>query len=1020
MTAGSFTDAPERPASTDDAEPDDDLGLDPLEPAQPIPRGRWSIQAWLTLAIVAGSAVFILIEMHPQLIFSSSTPTGGDMGAHVWGPAYLRDELLPNWQLSGWTPDWYAGFPAFRFYMVLPSLAIVGLNAGVGIIPGSLLIASIGLLAYVAYRQGRVRLAVAVGVAGGLALLLVSMPYGMAFKVVAVSGLVTMPITGWAMGYLARVPFPGAPMLAVATLPFVFDRSFNIYGGNAASTMAGEFAFSISLSASLLAIGLVARGLRTGRGRALTAVVLAVVVLCHLLPMIFVAIACTWLFVLRVGRGQMQWAFTTVPVALLLSAFWLGPFYLRREFLNDMGWGKTGGFKELSDWGDRWDVREEWEGFVSPLLSRSQLNPDNILVDSPPLEVVLALAVVGLVASIVTRTRLGVALGLSAITLAIVFIVLPEGRLWNARLLPFYYLTLYLLAGLAMAFGIRGGAWLIKRAVASSTDAQMVSAISAGAIGLVAGIPLGGLFVWIDRGTDVFDSPGVLLPLFFLATWLVLVALAVSAAWFLSGTPGRDGPSTAAMAVRTAGAAVVTGLVLVLLGMNLGSLPGGDREPGTFSWGPFTSNDISFVPGWAEWNFEGYQGREGNWAGGGWDEYSAVVATMEEVGETYGCGRSFWEFEPQLNRYGTTMALMLLPFWSDSCIGSMEGLYFESSATVPYHFLLQSELSGPSYTDEPIEEGASTTDRGGPSRAQRDLPYRSFDIDRGVEHLQLLGVRYYMAFSPTALEAARAHPDLTEIDGSGPWRVFLVDEAELVVPLQNEPIRVPGLSNHQDEWLETGVEFFQEPESWDVFLTNSGPDEWLEQGPDEEVLPRPVEPVVVTDIETTNDTISFSVDQVGSPVLVKTSYFPNWTASGADGPWRVTPNLMVVVPTATEVTLEYGNTSVEWVSYLATLVGLVGLAGLVVLDRRAQTPPEPWWDPVNRWFRRDPDPSDSSHFDTYQLDRGQSDGDQSDGGQSGTELPTFNWSATETEPAAPTTTTATPPPSTAADPPALP
>ena len=61
---------------------------------------------------------------------ADTTPTGGDMGAHVWGPAYLRDHLLPNGRLVGWTPDWYAGFPAFQFYMVLPSLAIVMLDVG--------------------------------------------------------------------------------------------------------------------------------------------------------------------------------------------------------------------------------------------------------------------------------------------------------------------------------------------------------------------------------------------------------------------------------------------------------------------------------------------------------------------------------------------------------------------------------------------------------------------------------------------------------------------------------------------------------------------------------------------------------------------------------------------------------------------------------------------------------------------------------------------------------------------------
>ena len=38
--------------------------------------------------------------------------------------------LLPNGRLSGWSPDWYAGFPAYTFYMVVPSLAIVALDVG--------------------------------------------------------------------------------------------------------------------------------------------------------------------------------------------------------------------------------------------------------------------------------------------------------------------------------------------------------------------------------------------------------------------------------------------------------------------------------------------------------------------------------------------------------------------------------------------------------------------------------------------------------------------------------------------------------------------------------------------------------------------------------------------------------------------------------------------------------------------------------------------------------------------------
>ena len=57
----------------------------------------------------------VIWGLGPSEIFVDSTPTGGDMGAHVWGPAFLRDELLPSWQIRGWSPDWYAGFPAMHF-----------------------------------------------------------------------------------------------------------------------------------------------------------------------------------------------------------------------------------------------------------------------------------------------------------------------------------------------------------------------------------------------------------------------------------------------------------------------------------------------------------------------------------------------------------------------------------------------------------------------------------------------------------------------------------------------------------------------------------------------------------------------------------------------------------------------------------------------------------------------------------------------------------------------------------------
>ena len=81
----------------------------------------------------------------------------------------------------------------------------------------------------------------------------------------------------------------------------------------------------------------------------------------------------------------------------------------------------------------------------------------------------------------------------------------------------------------------------------------------------------------------------------------------------------------------------------------------------------------------------------------------------------------------------------------------------------------------------------------------------------------------------------------------------------------------------------------------------------------------------VSNISQTDTSVSFHVSRVGTPVLVKVSYFPNWHASGADGPWRVTPNLMVVIPTSHDVTLNYGGSSADTLGLLATLVGLIAL-----------------------------------------------------------------------------------------------
>ena len=52
------------------------------------------------------------------------------MGAHVWWPWFLERHWFAKGRLSGWAPDWYAGFPVGQYYFPLPAVMIAILELG--------------------------------------------------------------------------------------------------------------------------------------------------------------------------------------------------------------------------------------------------------------------------------------------------------------------------------------------------------------------------------------------------------------------------------------------------------------------------------------------------------------------------------------------------------------------------------------------------------------------------------------------------------------------------------------------------------------------------------------------------------------------------------------------------------------------------------------------------------------------------------------------------------------------------
>jgi hypothetical protein len=765
------------------------------------PRSFLRGNPWPVVLTLAAISLVILVVMNPWWIVSSTTPTGGDMGAHVLGPAFLRDSLLPEGRIQGWSNDWFAGFPAFYFYFPLPSLTIVFLD--------------------------------------------LFLPYGVAFKIVTVMGLLATPPAAY---YLARSMRLGKHISLIAAgagVVFAFFESYSIYGGNIASTLAGEFAYSWSFALSLLYLGLLISAVRDDR-RYLkwAALALAATALSHVLTTIVIIFAS--LFVLPWRKGFWRtlaiwlWGFA-------IAAFWALPLIARIGFSSDMSW------TPLSRWEEIFPV-ELW--------------------------LLLPLAIPGAV-WISRRTSRAAPL-LAATILPVLYFPLPHimpelfptvfggerWKLWNGRLLPYWY------------FGVA----------------------------FFAAVGVGAAIIWLSRR----------LPSRISAHWpraLIALITVVACALVVDST---EFPAWVAIPVGLAGALVI-GLTFLwesrlstrtfLTGATvcvvvLGALSG-----------------VTFVDGWAKWNYAGYESKAK------WPEYEALMAEIDTLPE----GRVHWEAaNKELGVYGTPMSPMLIPYWTEGSHPSMEGLFFESSLTTPFHFINSSEMS----------------ER--PSNPIPGLQYHTGEMERGLKHLELFGVDYYVSVTPEATERADGIPEMSKLATTGPFSIYQLPATELVEVASFLPsvYEVPehGLldsltgsdtvtgsdGEELPSFFDMALTWYEDVDNLDRLVVTDGPDEWpriesIEQRPNV-ALDAPAD--ALSDIVVENHRISFTTTAVGLPHLVKVSYFPNWTATGADGPWRATPSLMVVVPTSEHVVLEFQDTWAETGGKVASLVGVLGLIGV--------------------------------------------------------------------------------------------
>ena len=392
VRAPEVIDAPER---TDHSEPGDgdDDGDSPRPPPAPPRRTRDGydrLEQWVGLAILVTCIVYVFIQLGPSLVLRNTTITGGDTGAHVWFPDFLIDHFLP-WRVTGWSNDFYAGFPAGQFYFPFPAVLI--------------------------------------------ALLDIVLPYNIAFKLVTVSGPLLLPAGAYVFARGIRAPRPAAPMLAIAATGFLFFQGggdatmtfdFHIMGGNLPSTLAGEFSFMIAVALSLFFLGTLARALDRRGPMWLPAVFLALTVMSHVVVAIFAVYAgvVIWL-VIRPIRN-----FTRVvaigAVGLLLTAFWFLPLVVNLGNTTDMRYEPIGNYLDWMFITDNW--------FVYPLVL-----------------VALGAGIWYRRRSTLIVAAITVATGLAFYNWEGLRAIFGKAPAWNLRLLPFWMLMLFLLGGIGIA-----------------------------------------------------------------------------------------------------------------------------------------------------------------------------------------------------------------------------------------------------------------------------------------------------------------------------------------------------------------------------------------------------------------------------------------------------------------------------------------------------------------------------------------------------------------------------------------
>jgi hypothetical protein len=298
---------------------------------------------------------------------------------------------------------------------------------------------------------------------------------------------------------------------------------------------------------------------------------------------------------------------------------------------------------------------------------------------------------------------------------------------------------------------------------------------------------------------------------------------------------------------------------------------------------------------WIEWNYTGLERKE---------LFPAFRDLSNRLRGGVGDPRVAVEYSEKHEKAGSIRMYETLPFFSGR--STLEGVYNQASLQTHEVYYLASEL-----------------DERSPNPF-RSRDYSSFDTESALAHLRLFNVSEIVALSQKLKTALAGRKDVEKEAELPPYTLFRLKDpgAGYVEPLLFMPVRSPREGFRDKAWRW----FTRKPLSSVHLVFTDDPrfpaekDEWLAP------TSTPLAPGVVVAAHVENESLTIETNRVGHPLLVKISYHPRWRAEGADGPYLVSPGLMMVVPREPTVRLVYGRTLSDTLGILLSAGGLLAWA----------------------------------------------------------------------------------------------